>query len=184
MNGIQLSQGCRATTRRQFTFAAKCVFNSFKKRFFINSPPPEVFLEKDVLKNIQEIYRRIHMPKYDFSKVTKQLYWNHTSAWVFSGKLEKIFLRRLWRVASGFQNPAFLLGTYKIRYFKVGLKHVINMFGNHEEAVRRNLWIIFLITCLKFSDPFTRILDNSYLGNLLKKEHYLSSFHMKFEKNI
>ena len=58
------------------------------------------------------------------------------------------------------------------------------MFGNHEEAVRRNLCIIFLITCLKFSDPFTKILDNSYLGNLLEKEHYLSSFHMKFEKNI
>ena len=33
--------------------------------------------------NMQQIYRRAPMPKYDFNKVALQLYWNHASAWVF-----------------------------------------------------------------------------------------------------
>ena len=33
--------------------------------------------------NMQQIYRRKLMPKCDFKKVAFQLYWNHTSAWVF-----------------------------------------------------------------------------------------------------
>ena len=36
--------------------------------------------------NMQQIYRRTPMPKWDFNKVAKQLYWNQTSAWVFSCK--------------------------------------------------------------------------------------------------
>ena len=48
------------------------------------SSPPAVFLGKGVLKNMQQIYRRTPMQKCDFSKVALQLYWNHTSAWVFS----------------------------------------------------------------------------------------------------
>ena len=37
------------------------------------------------------IYRRTPMPKYDFSKVANQLYWNHTTAWVFSCKFAAYF---------------------------------------------------------------------------------------------
>ena len=40
--------------------------------------------------NMQQIYRRTHMPKCDFNKVAKQLYWNHTLAWVFSSKFAHI----------------------------------------------------------------------------------------------
>ena len=43
---------------------------SFKKR----SSPPEVFLRKGVLDNMQEIYRRTPMLKCDFNKVPSQLY--------------------------------------------------------------------------------------------------------------
>ena len=32
--------------------------------------------------NMQQIYMRTPMSKCDFNKVTKQVYWNHTSAWV------------------------------------------------------------------------------------------------------
>ena len=45
------------------------------------------------------------MPNYDFSKIAKQLYLNHTSAWVFSCKiaayLQNTFsLEHLWIAAS------------------------------------------------------------------------------------
>ena len=40
---------------------------------------------------MQQIYRRTPMPKCDFNKVAKQLYWNHFSAWVFSCKFAAYF---------------------------------------------------------------------------------------------
>ena len=36
--------------------------------------------------HMQQIYMRTPMPKSDFNKVTKQLYWNHSLAWVLSCK--------------------------------------------------------------------------------------------------
>ena len=55
--------------------------------------------------NIAQIYRRTQMSKCDFNKVLKQLYWNHTSAWVFSCKFAAYFqntfsLEHFWRAAS------------------------------------------------------------------------------------
>ena len=40
---------------------------------------------------LQQIYRRTPMPKCDFNKVALQLYWKHTSAWVFSCKFDAYF---------------------------------------------------------------------------------------------
>ena len=45
---------------------------------------------------MHQIYRRTAMPRCDFNKVALQLYWNYTSAWVFSCKFvfsEHLFLR-------------------------------------------------------------------------------------------
>ena len=47
------------------------------------------------------------MAKCDFNKVAKQLYRNHTSAWVFSCKFATDFqntipLEHLWTAASGY----------------------------------------------------------------------------------
>ena len=55
------------------------------------SSRPEAFLGWGVLKNMQQIYRRTPMPKCDFNKVTLQLYWNRTLAWVFSCKYAAYF---------------------------------------------------------------------------------------------
>ena len=41
--------------------------------------------------NMQQIYRRIPMPKFDFNKVALQLYLNRTSAWVLSCKFSACF---------------------------------------------------------------------------------------------
>ena len=43
-----------------------------------------VVLGKRCPENMQQIYRRKPMRKYDFNKVAKQLHWYRTSAWVFS----------------------------------------------------------------------------------------------------
>ena len=45
--------------------------------------------------NMQQIYRRTPIPKYDFTEVALQLYWNCTLAWVFSYKLATYFLNSL-----------------------------------------------------------------------------------------
>ena len=55
---------------------------------------------------MQQVYRKTHMPRCDLNKVAKQLYWNHTSAWVFSCKFaahfQNIFSKEhIWRAASG-----------------------------------------------------------------------------------
>ena len=41
--------------------------------------------------NMQQVYRRTPITKCDFNKVALQLYWNHTSAWVFSCKFAAFF---------------------------------------------------------------------------------------------
>ena len=57
--------------------------------------------------NMQKIYRRTPMWKCDFNNVAMQLYWNHTSPWVFScvfaAYLRNIFFEEhLWKTASKF----------------------------------------------------------------------------------
>ena len=48
------------------------------------SSHPEAFFGKRYSENMQQIYRRTLMPKYDFNKVALQLFWNCNSARVFS----------------------------------------------------------------------------------------------------
>ena len=52
-----------------------------------------------------QIYKRTILPEGDFNKVVLQLYWNHTSAWVFSCKFAAYFQNifseeHLWTPAS------------------------------------------------------------------------------------
>ena len=48
-------------------------------------------LIKRCSENMKQIYRRTPIPKCDFSKVSKQLSWNHTSALVFTYKFRTSF---------------------------------------------------------------------------------------------
>ena len=50
----------------------------------IQKHPSREFLQKKCSENTLQIYRRTPMPKCDFNKVAKQLYWNHTLALVLS----------------------------------------------------------------------------------------------------
>ena len=53
--------------------------------------PSRDVLRKRCSENTQQIYRRTPMPKSDFNKVAKQLYWNHILAWVFACKFPAYF---------------------------------------------------------------------------------------------
>ena len=52
----------------------------------IQKQPFRGVLEKKCCENMQQIYRRTPMRECNFDKVAKQLYWNRTSAWLFSWK--------------------------------------------------------------------------------------------------
>ena len=53
--------------------------------------PSRGVLRKMCSENMQQVYRRTPMPKCDFNKVSLQLYWNYTSAWVLSCKFAAYF---------------------------------------------------------------------------------------------
>ena len=48
-------------------------------------------IKKKCSENMQQIYRRTPMPKWDLDKVALQIYWNRTSAWVFTCKFAAYF---------------------------------------------------------------------------------------------
>ena len=55
--------------------------------------PSKGFLRERCSENMQNIYRRTPIPKRDFNNTAKQLYWNHTSTWVFSCKSAAYFFK-------------------------------------------------------------------------------------------
>ena len=60
-------------------------------KLILQKQPPRGVLWKRCSENMQKIYRRTPMSKYDFNKAALQLYWNYTSAWVFSCKFAAYF---------------------------------------------------------------------------------------------
>ena len=61
------------------------VSHFFFKQFLQKQPSIGVLI-KWCSENMQQVYRRTPIPKFDFRKVAKHFYWNHTSAWVLSCK--------------------------------------------------------------------------------------------------
>ena len=72
-------------------------------------------LRKRCYENMQQIYRRTSMLKGDFNNVAKQLYWNHTSASVFSCKF-----------AAYFQNTSFIRTPPEDCFCLLQKTHIIN----------------------------------------------------------
>ena len=62
--------------------------------------PSRDVLPKRCSRNMRQIYRRTPMSKCDFNKIAKQLYWNHTSAYVFSCKFATYFRTTFFRNTS------------------------------------------------------------------------------------
>ena len=84
--------------------------------FEYQKQPPRGVPRKRCYENMQQTYRRTPMPNCDFNRVALQLYWNHTSVWVFSCKFAAYFqnifpYEHLCRATSVFR---ILSGIYEI----------------------------------------------------------------------
>ena len=67
--------------------------------------PPRGVSMKRYSANMQQNYKRTPMPKFDYSNVALQLYWNHASEWVFCCKVHEYFQKifsneHLWMASS------------------------------------------------------------------------------------
>ena len=101
---------CFQTTFEVFLVTHRCKGSSkktgtFCRLFNIQKQSCRGVLRERCSENIKQIFWRTSMPKCDFSKVAKQLYWNHTSAWAFSCKFAVYFQNtsskeHLWMAAS------------------------------------------------------------------------------------
>ena len=74
---------------------------------------------------MQQIYRKAPMPKCDFNGVTKRLYWNRTSAWVFSFKFAAYFQNTFsqehhWVAASLFLTGDCSFSQYNLSEMRTG----------------------------------------------------------------
>ena len=80
----------------------KFTFSIWSRKLLpIHKQPFRGVLSKRCSENIHQIYKRIPILKCDFHKVAKQLYWNHTSAWVFSYEFAAYFQNTFSRNNSG-----------------------------------------------------------------------------------
>ena len=82
-------------------------------------------LRKSCYWNMQQIYKRKPMPKCDFNKVVKQLYWNRTSAYVFSCKFN-----------------AYIRSTFSSELVKYKFFHVSIVKQNFKRFQSTYFWII------------------------------------------
>ena len=131
--------------------------------------------------NVQQIYRRTPMPMYDFKKVALQLYWNRTSAWVFScifaAYFQSTFLSEYpWRAASGWKRTLYYEQWPKVvllkSYYKKG-------FQNLQEIIRVRLSCSITLQAVgihlyrerEFDHQVVSCLENSvYMLRLRKKK--------------
>ena len=81
----------KKSSMENFIFCVVCIFTCY-----IHKQSSRDVLSKRCSENIQQIYRRTPVPKCDFNKTALQLYWNHTSTWVF-----------YWIFAKSFQNTLY-----------------------------------------------------------------------------
>ena len=79
------------------------------------------------------------MPKYDFNKVALQLYWNRTSAWLFSGKFAAYFSEHFFNIFSVLKN------TSEGLLLKLSVKNVCVNFAK----IMKHSWHGLAFTFLK-----------------------------------
>ena len=81
---------CSVRIYKQINFPFSDCFKKHLQIYFRKQPFRGILLKR-YSENAQQIYKRTPMPKCNFNKVALQLYWNHTSAWMFSCKFSAYF---------------------------------------------------------------------------------------------
>ena len=92
-----------------FDFSTNLMF----ERYWPQKQPPRGVLKKRCSGNMQQIYRRTFMLKCDFNKVPLQVYWNHTSAWVWCSPVNLLHIFR----TSFLKNTSELLLLWPLPYY-------------------------------------------------------------------
>ena len=85
----------------------------------VQEQPSRVVFKKRCSENMQQIYRRIPIPKCDFNKVASQLYWNRILAWLFSCKFAANFQNTFPKNTSGRLLPNSFVAFYDLFCEKV-----------------------------------------------------------------
>ena len=103
-----------------------------RKLLPIHKQPFRGVLSKRCSENIHQIYKRISILKCDFHKVAKQLYWNHTSAWVFSYKFAAYFQNtfyqeHLWTTASAHSKIWQTMKITERRHWRCSSIFILNL---------------------------------------------------------
>ena len=127
---------------------------------------PTGVLRERCSENMQQLYRRIPIPKCDFNKVAKQLYSNHNSAWVFSCKFATYF----WNTFPRNTSRGLLLNTISYRKFR----HLPKQFHR-----------LFLCVCVKQTGVVLVVCTNTseirkspkQFGRLTMFEYILAAIH-------
>ena len=121
--------------------------------FFENlqKQPPRGVLKKRHSENMQQIYRRTSMPKWDFNKVALQLYWNRTLTWVFSCKFVAYFQNtfskeHLWVAASEPKTLLHSIIEYWLGFFVLLIHFLITLLIMSDQAVAylKNLMMLMI----------------------------------------
>ena len=82
--------------------------------FKYQQQPPRGVPRNWCSENMQQIYRRTPMPKCDFNKVALQLYWNYTSAWLFSCKFLVYFQNTFGRLLLKYNQTKFSIHSPRL----------------------------------------------------------------------
>ena len=138
------------------------IFTNFITLQVQKQSPIGVF-QKMCSANMQQIYRRTPTEKCEFRKVVNQLYWNHTSAWVFSCKFaaylqNSCFDEHLWgKTSASFYSTCLQNISIGIPV-KFGLFSNIfltrSMFSSEKAVLRLPELYLFLFRVIPYEQHF------------------------------
>ena len=112
--------------------------------------PSRGILTKRCSENMQQFCRRTPMPKCDFNKVASQLYWDHTSVWVFSCKFAAY-----WNHTSAWKQTSIIA---KVHPVTVGHRYVDHQAKSFKIRIYRFTWCLAL---LRIVSPLLKKTTNS-----------------------
>ena len=122
---------------------------------------------------MQQIYRRTHMPNCNFNKVAKQLYWNRTSAWVFSSKYVAYF-QNIFLFSEHFWVAASVLCNFACNFSMTKSYHYQQFVSSWMFLVVRIVWVD---NCLSAFDHFVKL---ALKGSKSETRYDLETYYLMF----
>ena len=118
----------------------------------LQKQPSRGVLVKRCSKNMQQIYKTTSMPKCDFNKVAKQLYWNRTLAWVFSCKFASYFQNsfseeHLWvwlLLSNTLRESMYMLIAFVNQIYVNSFRNPLNYLRNCDLAIPKALAVFLM----------------------------------------